>query len=222
MPQNIVSKNALIPIAYYLKKYKHTYAFIASQTNQDLAEKTEIIKWFVKAQLTGTFSSSVDLTLKTIRSAINEGKSFEDINLRGVERDDVKKWLQREGYQSRLSHLLLMLTTETRYWEECHQDHLFPRSKFKENVYAELGLTDQEMQFYNKHADSIANLHLLNSPINIVKSDNYFIDWSADQNQAFLEASQIPVGIDFNFKNFQQFIERRKERLTTLLLSKLQ
>ena len=177
----------------------------------------------MKAQLTGAFGSAADATLKTIRTAINEGKNFSDINLgRKIDRDDVDKWLKSEKYRSRLSHLLLMLTTETLYWEECHQDHLFPRSKFKETVYAELGLTDQEKQFYNMHTDSIANLHLLNSSVNITKSDNDFVDWSADQNQAFLEASHIPMDIDLNFKNFPQFIERRKEKLTTLLLSKLQ
>ena len=223
MPQNIVSQNALIPIAYYLKKRNYADVFVASQTNQDLAEKAEIIKWFLKAQLTGAFGSSSDTTLKTIRTAIKEGKSFDEINLgRKIEREDVKKWLSREQYRSRLSHLLLMMTTETRYWEECHQDHIFPRSKFRESVYATLELTEQDKQFYNQHADFIANLHLLNSSINISKSDNDFIDWSANQNKDFLAASHIPSDIDLNFSNFKEFIERRKEALTSLLLSKLQ
>jgi hypothetical protein len=223
MPQNIVSQNALIPIAYYLKKYHHTDAFVASQSNQDLAEKTEIIKWFVKAQLTGAFGSSSDATLKTIRTAINEDKKFSDINLgRKIDQDDVDKWLRSEKYRSRLSHLLLMLTTETRYWEECHQDHIFPRSKFKESVYSDLSLTDQDKQFYIKHADSIANLHLLNSSVNVAKSDNDFIDWSVKQDAAFLAASHIPTDIDLSFANFRQFIERRKEVLASLLLKKLQ
>ena len=223
LSQNIVSQNALIPIAYYLKKYNHSDAFIASQTNQDLAEKAEVIKWFVKAQLTGAFGSSSDATLKTIRTAISEGKKFSDINLgRKIDQDDVNKWLDREKYRSRLSHLLLMITTETRYWEDCHQDHIFPRSKFKESVYAELGLDERQKHFYEQHADSIANLHLLNGSVNIKKSDNDFIDWSADQNRAFLEASQIPLDMDLVFKNFEEFVKRREEMLTNLLLEKLQ
>ena len=103
MPQNIVSQNALIPVAYYLKKYHHTDAFVASQGNQELAEKTEIIKWFVKAQLTGAFGSASDTTLKTIRTSINEDKKFSDINIgRKIDQDDVDKWLKSEKYRSRL------------------------------------------------------------------------------------------------------------------------
>ena len=115
-----------------------------------------------------------------------------------------------------------MLTTETRYWEECHQDHIFPRSKFKESVYSDLGLTDSDKRFYAQNADSIANLHLLNSSVNMAKSNTDFIDWSAKQNADFLAASHIPADIDLSFANFKQFIERRKEVLTSLLLSKLQ
>lgn len=223
MPKNIVSQYALIPIAYYLQRNNYSDTFIASQANDHIATKTEIIKWFAKSQLTGAFGSSSDSTLKTIRTAINEGKRFEEINLgRKIEREDVEKWLTRERYNSPLSHLLLMMTTETRYWEECHQDHIFPRSKFREPVYATLGLTEPDKQFYNQHADSIANLHLLNSAINIAKSDNDFIDWSANQNKDFLTASHIPSDIDLNFSNFKEFIERRKEALTSLLLTKLQ
>lgn len=223
MPKNIVSLYALIPIAYYLLRNNYSDTFIASQATSDIAIKTEIIKWFTKAQLTGAFGSSSDATLKTIRTAINEGKSFEEINLgRRIDREDVDKWLSKEGYQSRLSHLLLMMTTETRYWEDCHQDHIFPRSKFKEPVFTAKGLTEQDRQFYNQHANSIANLHLLNSSVNISKSDNDFIDWSASQNREFLAASHIPADIDLDFSNFRQFIERRKEALTELLLTKLQ
>lgn len=220
---NIVSQNALIPIAYYLKKNNHSDTFVASQTNEHISVKTEIIKWFVKAQLTGAFGGSSDATLKSIRSDIDEGKSFREINLgRTIYSDDIEKWLTREGYRSRLSHLLLMMVTETRYWEDCHQDHIFPISKFKESVYDNLGLNSQDKRFYSQHANSIANLHLLNSSVNIAKSDNDFIDWSADKNKTFLEASQIPLDIDLGFRNFKQFIERRNEQLTALLLNKLQ
>ena len=223
MPKNIVSLYALIPIAYYLLRNNYSDTFIASQATSDIAIKTEIIKWFTKAQLTGAFGSSSDSTLKAIRTAINEGKSFKEINLgRRIDREDVDKWLSKEGYQSRLSHLLLMMTTETRYWEDCYQDHIFPRSKFKEPVFTAMGLTEQDKQFYNQHANSIANLHLLNSSVNISKSDNDFIDWSASQNKEFLAASRIPADIDLDFNNFRQFIEHRKEALTDLLLRKLQ
>ncbi|GAB3695406.1 DUF262 domain-containing protein [Spirosoma flavus] len=223
MPQNIVSQYAFIPIAYYLQKNKYSDTFIASQTNEHIAIKTEIIKWFTKAQLTGAFGSSSDSTLKTIRTAINEGKSFEEINLgKKIDRDDVEKWLSREHYRSRLSHLLLMMITETRYWEECHQDHIFPLSKFKDSVYDKYNLTAQDRKFYNQHANSIANLHLLNSSVNISKSNNDFIDWSANQNKVFLAASHIPPDIFLGFNNFTEFIHLRTETLTSLLLEKLQ
>ncbi|MCJ7484060.1 MAG: DUF262 domain-containing protein [Thermodesulfovibrionales bacterium] len=212
--KNIISKNSLIPIAFFFQTKNISTSFVASQANQDLEQKNEIIKWLVVSQLTRAFGSSSDTTLKSVRESIKSGKSFKEINFgRIIEKEDVEKWINRESFGSKYSHLLLLLITKNKYWDECQQDHIFPDSKFNEEEFKKLSLTDMQIKFYEKYKNSIINLHLLNPLVNIVKSNDDFIDWGHTQNRDFLESSLIPTDIDLSFSNFENFIEKRKEKL---------
>jgi uncharacterized protein with ParB-like and HNH nuclease domain len=146
--KNIVSKNALIPIAYYLMKKQKSKSYLASQANTDLKEKNEIIKWLVMSQLRGAFGGSSDSTLKSVRDLINSDKTLEYINLgRIIKREDVEKWVERECYGSKYSHLLLLLVTANKYWDDCHLDHIYPASKFNIDEYMEIELTPEKILF---------------------------------------------------------------------------
>jgi uncharacterized protein with ParB-like and HNH nuclease domain len=212
--KNIISKNALIPISYYLMKKRVSNSFIASQTKDDLENKNEIIKWLVVSQITGAFGRSSDTTLKSVRDAINRNQTFKEINLgRVIMKEDVEKWISQESYGSKYSHLILLLITKNKYWDECHQDHIFPGSKFSEVEYKDMSLTPSQIRFYEKNKNSIVNLHLLNPAVNIVKSNNNFIDWNAKQNCDFLESALIPSDISLEFRNFEEFFAKRKSKL---------
>ena len=212
--KNILSKNSLIPIAYYLMKINASSIFVASQAKSDIDVKNELIKWLVISQLTGAFGSSSDTTLKTVRDFIDKGKTFDEINLgKIIELEDVEKWINRERKGSKHSHLILLLVSPYRYWDDCHQDHIFPASKFNDNVYTELNLTPSEIEFYDNNANSIANLHLLNPLVNIAKSNDDFIEWQNTQNEDFIKSSLIPLNINLSFSNFRNFIEVRKSML---------
>jgi len=212
--KNIISKNSLIPISYYLMKNTVSNSFIASQKNSEIQIKNEIIKWLVISQLTGAFGSASDSTLKSVRKSINGNKSFEEINLgKIIDIEDVEKWVDRESYSSKYSHLILLLITQNKYWDECHQDHIFPYSKFNAEEYKKMSLSDLQIKFYENHKNSIINLHLLNPSVNIVKSNDEFIDWGHTQNKEFLESSFIETKLDLSFNNFENFIKNRKKKL---------
>lgn len=222
---NVTSKNALIPIAYYLDHHKKSRAFVESEESDDLYEKGQIIRWLVTSQLTGLFGGSSDTTLQAARSHIKSGKSFAELMhlLQGgkLSKDHLASWVDRESYGSRYSHLLLMLLTDSKYWDECEQDHIFPISKFNNEEYKKLGLIADQITFYEKNANCISNLHLLSKSVNIKKSDTDFIDWSNNQNAIFLEASSIPDRISYDFSNFQQFVEKRRVLILDKLSKKL-
>ena len=221
--KNVISKNALIPIAYYLKKNNKSTEFVASQQNSDLETKNEIIRWLSLSQMSGAFGSSSDSTLKSVRKNIDEGKSFKEINLgKVIDKDDIEEWVNKEFYQSQLSHLILLLVSKDKYWDNCHQDHIFSQNKFNKEQYKEIELSQDDISFYEDNKDSIANLHLLNPSVNIVKRDADFIDWSSNKDKEFLESSLIPQQISFEFSNFKDFIIQRKkliiEKLSNILI----
>lgn len=216
--KNVISKNALIPIAYYLKKNAKSKEFVASPQHSDLETKNEIIRWLSLSQMSGAFGSSSDSTLKSVRKNIDDGKSFKEINLgKVIDKDDIETWVNMEYYQSRLSHLILLLVSKDKYWDNCHQDHIFPISKFDRELYKKMELSQDDISFYDDNANSIANLHLLNPSVNIVKRDDDFIDWSSNKSKEFLDSSLIPQKTSLEFANFRDFIIKRKN----LIIDKL-
>lgn len=74
-------------------------------------------------------------------------------------------------------------------------------------------LSRQEIKYYEDNGNSIANLHLLSPSVNVVKKNKEFIDWESVQNKRFLKASMIPKKINYEFENFKEFVEKRKEMI---------
>ncbi len=186
----------------------------------DLQLKSEIIRWLIISQLSGAFGSSSDTTLQNMRKGIDEGKEFKDLlSRRSLDEDTISEWVDKEQYGSRYSHLLLMLITDTKYWDSCHQDHLFPISKFDKQVYSALQLSSEQIETFEARANGIPNLHLLNPSVNIAKSNDSLIDWQNEQNADFLKSSLIPTDIDLTFGNFLNFISKRRELIIKKLVS---
>lgn len=208
--KNLTSKNAIIPIAYYLMKKSYNHSIIYSQVKNDIQIKNEIIRWFSFSLLTGAFGGSSDTTLKNMRDGINKGKSFKDLYQgKSIDIETITKWVDKENYHSKYSHLILMLLSPTRLWDNCHQDHIFPISKFSKDELIKYGIADKNIDAYQSYANSISNLHLLNPANNLIKNNDDFIDWSNNQNKEFLKSDFIP-DVDLNFSNFLEFIQKRR------------
>jgi Uncharacterized conserved protein (DUF2081). len=209
--KNVISKNALIPIAYYLMKKSMDNGFIDSEELQDIELKNELIKWFIISSLKGAFGSSSDSTLERARKDINASKSFVEMT-KGYElsRDDINEWISSESYQSKYSHLLLMLISDVKYWGNCQQDHVFPRDKFNTSEFKKLGLNGDQSEKYLKYENSILNLQLLKPSINLIKTNEGAVDWTSRQNLEFMQGQLLPEDIDYSFSNFLTFVDKRK------------
>ncbi len=90
--KNLVSTNALLPIALYLKKAGKKN-FVESSNRDDVVNKLVIQKWLILSLLKGAFGSSSDSTLKNVQDVLNEQTDlgifpFAEINKRlGIEAD---------------------------------------------------------------------------------------------------------------------------------------
>ena len=215
--KNIISKNALIPIAYYLMKEKKESNFIDSEETENVKLKNELVRWFIISTLKGAFGGASDSTLGKMRSDIDAGKTFDKM-IKGFElsREDIDKWVNKESYRSKYSHLILMLISDNKYWDNCHQDHIFPQNLFKK-----LGLDTNKALKYLDHKDSLANLQLLTPGTNLVKTDTGMIDWKDKQNADFIKG-QLLDGLDYSFGEFLEFTKKRNERIKNKLCSVLE
>jgi hypothetical protein len=226
--KNLVSTNALLPIALYLKKAGKKN-FVESSHQQDVFNKLLIQKWFILALLKNAFGSSSDATLKSLQEVINEQSNltlfpFEAINKRlsieprfsEVELDNLLK----TPYGSKYSLLILSLLYPDRDWMDStyHEDHIFPKSEFTIPSLTRRGYNTVTIAAFTEQFNTITNLQLLKSSENLEKSAKEFDIWLRSRDTNFMQRHLIPDITDFGFDNFLEFIKQRRK----LIRAKLQ
>lgn len=212
---NIISANALIPIAYYLMLLKKDMAIVDSNSQGDTRTKKEIYRWFIVSTLKKMFGSSSDTTLTKARDALKKNKPLIDV-IEGsmVTKDEIEKIVEVARKGKPFTRLILMLISDIKYWDQVQEDHIYPKSKMIDKDYLKsLGMDDKEITDISSLVDSIGNLQLLGPLVNIKKSNEGFIEWKEEQNTDFLESMLVPELEDFSVKNFGTFVKRRKEMI---------
>lgn len=99
-----------------------------------------------------------------------------------------------------------------------HIDHIYPKSFFSVSKLRKEGIAEEKIEFYLDNYNRLANLQLLEGIPNKEKSDSMFNEWlnitypdGSPEREAYIRTNYIPAGIDYNFSNFEEFINRRKK-----------
>ncbi len=220
---NIVSANALIPIAYYILQ-KNT------DTKNYTKEERDIIRhWFVVASIGGLFRSSTDNVLKELRGKIKANnvsfpaqEMLPDKNALSLD-NLITAVLNTEYKDKSITMAMSILYPHINLANNYHIDHIFPQSKFKKKIFAEKNITDTD--FYTDNLNSFANLQLLPATQNQSKNDDFFDDWlkkmSPADREAYMKEHYIPTDIDLSFGNFKKFIQKREELIRQRLKENL-
>ncbi|MGB3133039.1 MAG: DUF262 domain-containing protein [Candidatus Macondimonas sp.] len=240
--QSLTSKNAVIPICYYLYRkqsgdeplYKSINNLARHKEQRDL-----ISRWFYMALLKGVFGGQADTILKSMRDVLDQHLDEQYFPLQQVvERytatnkdlrfDDeyMESLLNIEHGEGRCRALLHLLFPEMNATEVFHIDHLHPRSYFDKKHLAKVGclLSDPDkMAFYAdpNHWNTIANLHLLNDSQNLSKSDRPLREWLEDSSVHLTAASLLADRVDLGFEAFPEFFAARRAALKARLKSRV-
>lgn len=202
-PQSLTSKNAVIPVCYYLYKHKVNNAPLYKSIN-NLAKnhdhRDQLSQWLYMVLLKGVFGGQADSILSSMRDVLDKNieKSVFPLHEiidrykatnKDLRFDDeyIESMLNIQHGEGRCRALLHLLFPEMSATEIFHIDHLHPRSAFdKANLKQLEYLQNNEelMSFYKnpEHWSSIANLHLLNDSQNMSKKDQSLVDWLSDEN----------------------------------------
>ena len=203
----ITAKNALLPIAYYLKiKKLNNDVFIKSKENKDVEERNKIILWLAKVLLTGEFGGSSDSTLKQYRENINSTKELNFIGKNKLIRKNIEDVVKGAVYKGKNTQLILFLTTDSKYWETS-QDHIFAQNKFE----------SEPLSHYKKDMNSVANLQLLSIPENSRKKEADTFEWAQKHPKEVIKNNLYPPKVKLEDSNFKEFIKAREK----LLIDKL-
>lgn len=235
---SLTSKNAVLPIVYYLFKSGKAINY----TRKEVAFKDDwvtIKKWFHAVLLHRIFGGQADTILKVIREPI--GKSIAD-NKPLFPAQEIAKRLSKTRKSITVDDEFLENLLYTRYEDryafpilallyphldykngDFHKDHIHPKSGFTKNRLRKAGIVnannDSESYYSNTdYYNGIVNLQMLDGNQNISKGDKSLIDW-VSSSSVDLDKLMIPNILEL--KKFQDFVDARWEVLKDKLKTSL-
>ena len=233
---NFKTYNALIPIAYYLKTIGIPDNFVNTKY-EDNNRKT-IKKWLTHSILKKAFSGQPDNVIKPIREIIQKIKEdknkvfpFDKIveRFKGTNKtiifseDDIDNFVSNLEYgKPEALNVLMLLYSNLDYRNHFHIDHIYPKSKFTKTYLSGKGVSENKISDYQKAANSIANLQLLDGTTNTEKNDKDFDIWFKETNKTEIEQRDYRTKhylpeLEYSYQNFLNFIEERKKELKKAL-----
>lgn len=213
--KNIVSKNALLPISYYIYQNKLTNSFVESTKNDDHAMRETLMNWLIRAMITGHFGGSSDSTLERSRKSIIEENKLPRVD--AMDELAIKELVERENYGSTYSDLILKLITPINYWGEYQQDHLHPQKQFSSDNFKTIDMDDDLIKKYKKKQNSLGNICLLPPTVNNSKRDEPLITWIEKQEGSVKNHMLIPENCDLSFEKFLTFVDERESLIVESL-----
>lgn len=232
--QSLTSKNAVIPICYYLYQKNDEFGkplyLTINDLSKQIAQRDKISQWFYMVLLKGVFGGQADSIISSMRRVIKTNlseplfplekiiKTYEATN-KDLRFDDayIENMLNIQYGEARCRAVLHLLFPELKATENFHIDHLHPQMLFsKKNITKLENLTDKQKAFYMNanHWNSIANLHLLNDALNLSKSDQPLESWIKNNTYGFANKDLlIDDSISLDFTCFEGFYNARREAL---------
>lgn len=227
---NLISLNAVIPIAYFIQKNNFNDSILHSSAREN--DRRAIKEWLARVLLKGTFGGTPDAIYPVMRNLVNENLGRFPIKevidyYRGKRKsisftnDDIENILNYDYGSARTYCALTLLYPALNYSFKYHQDHIHPKSFFSKRNLQNRGIVDPDLFIlkYNK----LPNLQLLQTNLNLEKNSKEFKDWlssvypnSTDQSTYLLQ-NHIDTEVSLDFVDFHDFFEKRKIKLKRLL-----
>lgn len=230
--RTLTSKNALIPIIYYIY-HKGIYEDFDTKV-QHKQEREIIKKWLHLVLLNQSFGASADRVLAAVKSAIKDCintsqfptdeiiMKLREIQFFGVDEQFLDSLLYTQKDDHYAFSILALLYPYLDYSNNnFHMDHLHPLSAFRRRQdLLDSGINSRDLDYCldPKHNNSILNLQMLDGNDNMSKQNVSLAEWVQKEN-IDIDKRLIPPYLDI--KEFRKFIEDRrkllKDRLTELM-----
>jgi len=240
----LTSKNAIIPIIYYLY-HKNIYLEFSKKKGYE-KDRGIIKKWLHIVLIKRIFGGQADSILSKIRSVFTDNVSKNKIvssamtqfpndlivkSLKGTtkdmtfDNDYIENLLLTQKDDHLCFSILAVLYPHLDYKNgNFHKDHIFAESLFKTKKLRSMGIESDKLDFYLDRANynSILNLQLLDGNENKSKQDNDLGEWVRKES----ERKGLTVGefCDrhliaeiFDISKFELFIKARKTMLKNIL-----
>ena len=226
--ENLIAKNTVIPIAYFI--YKNNYKDQILHSGNRESDRKSIKEWLARVLLKGTFGGQPDNIYPGMRDLIENNLGHfplkEIIDFYKGKRksisfnsDEIDNLLDLQYGKAKTYCALTLTYPALNHSFKYHQDHIHPKSKFNKRSMREAGLSEEQIEQFNAEANGIANLQLLEATDNIEKSDKPFKEWLNSEysdkagRDRYLEQHHISPDQSLEFKDFMDFVSTRRETI---------
>lgn len=223
----LTSKNAVIPIIYYLY-HKGIYRDYSIKIEHK-QERENIKKWLHIVLIKRLFGGTSDNVLSQMRRTFTENVAESKIKteIKTFPIDTIFKHIRKDtsvgdefieetlftqmDNQYAFSILSLLYPNLDYKNNNFHKDHVHPASSYNK-------LSEENKEKYGWHTfNSIYNLQMLEANENMSKRDLSLKEWveketNEENKEQFLNLHLIP-NVDLSLDNFSQYLEMRKELL---------
>lgn len=228
------SNNALIPIAYYLLTIGMPDSFVESGTTKE--NRAKIKKWLIMTLLKKAFSGQPDNVIRPIRDIIRENGNNEFPIAQIIDKfkgsnksiqfaeDDIDEYLLKLKYgKNETLSTLMLLYPSLDFSNKFHEDHMYPKSKFRKSYLRKMGVPEDKLDTYIDSVNDISNLQLLAAQLNEEKLNTNFGVWFNKQQVTDSDKIQYRMihylpEMEYTYPNFLLFIDKRKQMLRKKLI----
>ncbi len=239
----LTSKNAIIPIIYYLY-HRNIYADFHKKKTYE-TDRDIIKKWLHIVLIKRIFGGQADAILSKIRTVFTKDVSKTKIDsgmtdfpygaivkgLKGTTKDItfdddyIENLLLTQKDDPLCFSILAVIYPHLDYRNgDFHKDHIFSESFFTRKKLKELGIKEEQFDYYldPENYNSILNLQLLDGNENKSKQDAELGEWVKKESKnkgltqrEFCERHLLPE--IFDLTKFQTFITTRRNKLKEIL-----
>ncbi|MFD2100654.1 DUF262 domain-containing protein [Flagellimonas iocasae] len=233
--KTLTAHNAIIPIAYFIKKNDLNDEIIHSRHHSDNRKK--IKEWLIRALLKKVFGGTPDNLYPVYRYIITENSGdfplqqlidrYKGSNKTLTFNEETIDHLLTTQYGSAFAYMLLSLIYPLNHNYKFHQDHIHPKKFFKRRELIKLGITDEhKLEDYLSNFNSIPNLQLIQETENLEKNSTPFKNWlNATHSESeiinYKNLHFIPLENDLSIEDFTNFYTLRKEAIKQKLMQVL-
>ncbi|WP_057936270.1 DUF262 domain-containing protein [Algoriphagus resistens] len=232
--KTLTAYNAVIPIAYFLKKNGFKEEVLHSKHHQQ--NRANIKEWLIRALLRKVFGGTPDNLYPTYRKVIAENLGtfpLEELVTKykgsnkslSFDEDTIDNLLNTQ-YGSAFAYMVLNLLYPLNHNYKFHQDHMHPKKFFTNKALKKIGYDDTKIEDYMNRFNSLGNLQLIQETQNLEKNATPLAEWLSKTIGAaelinYKQLHYIPFDNDLSMDSFLGFYEERKKMMKSKLMQLL-
>jgi hypothetical protein len=235
--RTLTAASVVVPVAYYLARRELSDSYLDS--GADAQDRHAVRQWVTRSLVKrGIWGSGLDSLLGRIRQAIDthgaDGFPATDVEKEmaalgkslSFDPTEIDELLELKYASPRTFPVLALLYPGLNLSKEFHEDHIFPRVRFRRKQLREASVAEELIEQYEACMDLLPNLQLLGGVPNAEKRAKLPAEWLSTafatdaERETYVRDNDL-TGLPDDMAGFLGFFGERKARMRKRLTAAL-